>query len=305
MRRIIVTLFGLIFIAQTFAAAPADPNPQSDKSPADAETEDERESRKLLNSINWKRGPAEADVGSYAKVKVPEGYWFTAGDGTRKLMEAYGNLTTGNELGFLSPTNLEWFVIFKFSDVGYVKDDDKDKLDAEKLLGTIKKGTEEGNKRRAKMGVPPMKIIGWETPPKYNEETHNLEWAIRGESDGHAVVNYNTRLLGREGVMEAKLVIDPEKLKETLPTFQGLLADYHYKSGHTYAEFKQGDKLAKYGLAALVTGGAAAVAMKTGLLGSLILFFKKGVKFIIFAVVAVVAWIKRLVLGKGRDQVSS
>jgi len=136
MRRIIVTLFGLIFIAQTFAAAPADPNPQSDKSPADAETEDERESRKLLNSINWKRGPAEADVGSYAKVKVPEGYWFTAGDGTRKLMEAYGNLTTGNELGFLSPTNLEWFVIFKFSDVGYVKDDDKDKLDAEKLLET-------------------------------------------------------------------------------------------------------------------------------------------------------------------------
>jgi uncharacterized membrane-anchored protein len=304
MRRIIATLFGLVFIAQTFAAALADPKPQDDKSATAAESEDS-ETRKFLSSLNWKRGPAEADVGSYAKIKIPEGYWFTAAEGTRKLMQAYGNLTTGNEIGLLSPTNLEWFVIFRFSDVGYVKDDDKNKLDAEKLLGTIKRGTEEGNKRRAKMGVAPMKIVGWEAPPKYNEETHNLEWAIRGESDGHAVVNYNTRLLGREGVMEAKLVIDPEKLQDTLPTFQRLLADYHYKTGHTYAEYKQGDKLAKYGLAALVTGGAAAVAMKTGLLGSLILFFKKGAKLVIVAIVAVVAWIKRLVLGKGRDQVSS
>ena len=200
---------------------------------------------------------------------------------------------------------MEWFVVFEFSDVGYVKDDDKDKLDPEKLLGVIKRGTEEGNKRRVKMGAAPMKIVGWEVPPKYNEATHNLEWAIRGESDGHAIVNYNTRLLGREGVMEAALVIDPEKLQETLPTFQSLLTGYTYKTGHTYAEYRQGDKLAKYGLAALVTGGAAAVAMKTGLLSSLILFFKKGAKLIIVAVVAVIAAIKRLVLGKGRDEMTS
>jgi uncharacterized membrane-anchored protein len=300
MRRIIASLFGLVFVAQIFAAAPAEPTPDQT-----AAAEEDRESQKLLKSINWKRGPAEADIGTSAKIKVPEGYMFTGGDGTRKLLEAMGNPTNGDELGFLSPTNLQWFVVFEFSDVGFVKDDDKDKLDPQKLLSTIKRGTEQGNKLRAKMGSAPMTIVGWEVSPKYNEQTHNLEWAIRAESEGHPVVNYNTRLLGREGVMEAALVIKPEKLKETLPMFQELLTGYTYKTGHTYAEYKKGDKLAKYGLAALITGGAAAVAVKTGMLSGLILLLKKGAKAVVVAVVALVAWIKRLVLGKGRQDVSN
>jgi len=302
MHRIIACFLSLLFVAPTFAA-PADATPKPDEQNADAQ--EESETRSLLKKIQWKRGPADAEVGKYAKINVPEGFMFTGGDGTRKLLEAMGNPTNGSELGFLSPTNLQWFVVFEFSDVGYVKDDDKDKLDPQKLLATIKRGTEMGNKRREKMGAAPMTIIGWETPPKYNEQTHNLEWAIRAESEGHPVVNYNTRLLGRDGVMEAALVIKPEKLEETLPTFQDLLSGYSYKGGHTYAEYKQGDKLAKYGLAALITGGAAAVAMKTGLLSAIILFFKKGIKLVVVAVVAVVAWIKRLVLGKGRQDVSS
>jgi uncharacterized membrane-anchored protein len=298
MHRIIAGLFGLMFIAQSFAAAPADPKPEN-------ETAEQKEEREFLKSIAWQKGPTEANVGELAKVKVPEGFMFTAGEGTRKLLEAMGNPTHGNELGFLSPTNMKWFVVFEFSDTGYVKDDDKDKLDPQKLLTVIKRGTEEGNKRRAKLGSAPMKIIGWEVPPKYNDQTKNLEWAIRAESEGKPVVNYNTRLLGREGVMEAALVIDPEKMQETLPTFQTLLSGYKYKSGHTYAEYKQGDKLAKYGLAALITGGAAAVAVKTGLMATIIMFFKKGAKLIVVAVVAVGAFIKKLVMGRGRNEMTS
>jgi uncharacterized membrane-anchored protein len=299
MRRIFATLFGLALIAQfSFAAAPADPKPSTS-------SDEDSDARTLLKSINWQRGPIDADVGSQAKVKVPAGFMFTAGEGTRKLLEAMGNPTHGNELGFLSPTNLQWFVVFEWADTGYVKDDDKDKLDPQALLSSIKRGTELGNKRRAKMGVAPMTIVGWEVPPTYNAQTHNLEWAIRGESEGHPVINYNTRLLGREGVMEAALVIKPERLQEALPVFQGLLGGYSYKSGHTYAEYRNGDKLAKYGLAALITGGAAAVAMKTGLLSAIILLIKKGAKAVIVAVVAFVAWIKRLVLGKGRQDASS
>jgi uncharacterized membrane-anchored protein len=298
MRRIFRTLFGLALIAQCFAAAPTDQKPTSSN-------DEDGEARSLFKSINWQRGPADADVGTYAKVKVPAGFMFTTGDGTRKLLEAMGNPTHGNELGFLAPTNLQWFVVFEWSDVGYVKDDDKDKLDPQALLSTIKRGTELGNKRREKMGAAPLTVVGWEVPPTYNAATHNLEWAIRAESEGKPVINYNTRLLGREGVMEAALVIKPERLQEALPMFQGLLSGYNYKGGHTYAEYKKGDKLAKYGLAALITGGAAAVAMKTGLLSAIILLIKKGAKLIVVAVVAVVAWIKRLVLGKGRDEAST
>ena len=252
----------------------------------------------LLDKINWTKGPAKAELKSLAEVQVPEGFMFTGAKGTQKLLEAMGNPTSGSELGFLAPTSLVWFVVFEFADVGFVKDDDKDKLDADKLLKSIKEGTEAANKYREKMGAAPLHITGWEIPPRYNEQTHNLEWAIRGESEGSPVINYNTRLLGRKGVMEVNLVIDPEKLNTAMPAYQALLTDYSYKQGERYAEYRSGDKLAKYGLAALITGGAAAVAVKTGLLASLILFFKKAAKLVVIAVLAVFAWLRKLITGR-------
>ena len=254
-------------------------------------------SESLLKRLNWIKGPARADLKSLAEIQVPEGFVFTGAKETRQLLEAMGNPTSGSELGFLAPTSLAWFVVFEFSDVGYVKDDDKDKLNADKLLKSIKAGTEQANQFREKMGAAPLHITGWEIPPHYNEQTHNLEWAIRAESEGHPVINYNTRLLGRKGVMEVNLVIDPEKLNTAMPAYQTVLKDYSYKAGERYAEYHQGDKLAKYGLAALITGGAAAVAVKTGLFASLIVLFKKGWKLVVLAVAAVVAWFKRLITG--------
>src|SRR5215212_8558451 len=56
MQRFLASLFGLVFLAQTFAAAPA-------PKPADTAADDaaeERESQKFLKSIQWTRGPAEA-----------------------------------------------------------------------------------------------------------------------------------------------------------------------------------------------------------------------------------------------------
>ncbi|TAL07161.1 MAG: DUF2167 domain-containing protein, partial [Verrucomicrobia bacterium] len=210
-------------------------------------------------------GPATAKLGSVAEIKVPVGYIFTDGKTLRKLLEAGGNPVSGNELGSLEPTNGEWSVMFRFEDVGYVKDEDKDKLDADKLLQNYKDGTEAGNKVREKAGRPPIHVVGWEQPPRYNETTHNLEWAIRGECQGRDILNYDTRLLGRKGVMKVILIVDPKELPQTLPTFKTLMAGYNFDTGQSYAEYRPGDKVAKYGLAALVAGGAAVGAAKLGL----------------------------------------
>lgn len=255
----------------------------------------------LMSRINWLKGPAKAELREFAEIQVPEGYMMTGAKGTREILEAMGNPSGQSELGFFAPTNLSWFVVFSFEDSGYVKDDDKDKLDADKILKTIRSGTEQSNEYRKERGIPPLNIVGWEYPPKYDETTHNLEWAIRAESEGEPILNYNVRILGRRGVMEANLVIEPAKLGATLPIFRDLLKGYSYKAGQTYAEYRDGDKLAQYGLAALITGGAAAVALKTGLFGTILLFFKKAYKLVVAAVVAVVVGIKRLVLGKPRQ----
>jgi len=244
--------------------------------------------------LNVLHGPAKAQLESIAQIDVPSGYAFLDGKGTRAIMKASGEPTSGNELGFLRPTNAHWSVLFEFADIGYVKDDDKDKLDADKLLASIKRGTEEANKERVRAGYAPLEIVGWEVPPKYDAVTHNLEWAIRATSEGRPILNYNTRLLGRKGVMEVVLIIEPDALQETLPTFRELLAGYSFQSGNKYAEYRQGDKVAKYGLAALVVGGAAVGAAKLGLFTALLVFLKKGWKLVVVALAAVAAFLKKI-----------
>jgi uncharacterized membrane-anchored protein len=250
--------------------------------------------------IKWTKGPAKADIGSIAEMDLKEGYVFTDGDGARLLLESMGNLTSGSELGFLAPASLDWFAIFRFAEEGYVKDDDKDKLDADKLLKSLKAGTEEANKERKRRGFPSLTLTGWEQTPAYDLETHNLGWAIRGESEGTPIVNYNTRILGRKGVMSVNLVVAPDKLAATLPEFKTLLGNYNYKAGERYAEYRQGDKLAKYGLTALVLGGAAVGAAKLGLFAWLAVFIKKAWKLVVLAVVGVGAFVKRVLFGRDK-----
>jgi uncharacterized membrane-anchored protein len=272
--------------------------------PLPAAEEPAQDAAAFLSQFNWLKGPGTAKMTPVAQIKVPNGFQFTDGEQTRALLKAMGNLTSGTELGFLAPTSLTWFVVFRFSEEGYVKDDEKDKLDATTMLKTIQRGTEYGNRERRRRGYPEMRIVGWEQQPNYNSQTHNLEWAIRGESEGEQVVNFNTRILGRRGVMEVKLVVDPEQLQATLPEYKQLLSTYTFQPGQRYAEYQPGDRVAKYGLAALVTGGAVAVAAKTGLLGWCVLLFKKAWKLVVLAVVAVVSFFKRIITGRSEPRTS-
>ncbi len=248
--------------------------------------------------FNVLKGPADAQLGTVATQKLPEGYVFIDGNDTRTLLESSGEPTSGNELGMLRATNSEFSVFYEFSETGYIKDDEKDKLDPAKLLASIKKGNDEANKERVRAGSSPLEIVGWEVQPKYDETTHNLEWAIRATSEGRQILNYNTRVLGRSGVMEVVLVVAPDKLTETLPEFRKLLQDFSYKTGQTYAEYRAGDKVAKYGLSALVVGGAAVGAAKLGLFAWVAVLFKKAWKLIVIGVVAVATGIRKLFSGR-------
>jgi uncharacterized membrane-anchored protein len=279
--------------------------PAQAESPEDSEqgkTEDQGsgdgEAVKVLKSVNWTVGPGKATVGNQAEVHIPEGTRFTGGDGTRKMLELMHNPTDGSELGLLTNDTLEWFVIFEFEDIGYVKDADKEKLDGNELLAALRKGNEAGNEERKRRGWSLISIDGWHTPPFYNKETNNLEWCIRGSSEGHEIVNYNTRILGRAGVMSANLLVAPEALDATLATIKGILKGFSYIQGQKYSEWKSGDKIAKYGLSALVVGGAVGLAAKMGFLAKIAASLGKLWKVIILGLAGGLAALKGLIFGK-------
>ena len=237
---------------------------QSRKRPSPSPSPVDQFSWEDFEGVSWQKGPSLGSLGMNAQVKVPEGWLFAGAADTRTIMEANHNPLTGKEMGFVAPAGEDWFAVFEYDDSGYVKDDEKDSLDANALLSSIREGTEAGNKERVKRGWPTMTILGWETPPRYNEMTHNLEWAIRATSEGSPVINHNTRLLGRGGVMEVTLVTDPTTLTQTLPKFKTMLQGFEFRQGHKYAEFRAGDRTAAYGLTGLIVGGGTAALVKTG-----------------------------------------
>ncbi len=218
-----------------------------------------------LQKLAWQRGPAEGAIGAQAKIRIPEGYAFLDDKGARRFLELMGSPPRDHHY-LVSPANLDWFAVFSFDPVGYVKDDGK--IDADQLLATLKQGDGPANEERGRLGMAPIHTDGWQVPPHYDAAARRLAWGMRLRDDkGGLRVNYTSRLLGRNGVMRAVLVSSPQSLAQDVLELNRLLAGYEFAAGEKYGEFKPGDRVAEYGLAGLVAGGAAAA--KAGLFESL------------------------------------
>ena len=246
--------------------------------------------------IEWQPGPTRGALGKLAALDVPAGFLFGDAKNAQRLLELNQNLVSGEELGVVSPEGDapedSWFVFFEFDDAGYVSDEEKGELDADALMETLREGNAAGNEERERRGWERLELVGWAKEPFYDPKTNNLTWATKLRSPSGETVNWSTRLLGRRGYMNVDLVIQPDQLASALPRFESLLEGFSYVEGQRYAEFRAGDKVAEYGLTALVAGGAGALAAKTGLLA-------KFWKLIVGAVIAVGAFAKKL-FGRGR-----
>jgi uncharacterized membrane-anchored protein len=250
------------------------------------------------DAVKWQEGPSTGDLGGVAQLQVPSGYQFAGADDTRTILTAMHDSISGEEVGLIAPENKgsSWFSTFEFDKSGYVPDDEKGSLDADAILKSLKDGQVADNKDRQAKGWSTLTVLDWVQKPQYNGLTHNLEWSfqLQDDSTGNISINYNTRYLGREGVMEVTLAVDQAGYNQAVQSFQNVLSGFSYNQGHTYSEFRAGDKKAEYGLTALIVGGAAAVATKAGLfkwLGASIVAFWK---LIIAGFVAIGAWFKKL-----------
>lgn len=250
--------------------------------------------------IKWLIGPNTVTLGNnIGQLTYGEDYIFTDGKGTRKAMERIGNPPTNREVGMIIPkkSGVNWFVIFEYFNSGYIRDDDKNNINADALLKSMQKGTEKSNKFREKRGIPPIHLTGWYSEPYYDSLTNNLTWAtlIASEDDeqGNEGVNHNIRLLGRYGYMSVVLVADRSSFASFKPEIDRLVSNFSFKKGKSYAEYVKGDKVAKYGLTALIAGGAGAVAAKAGIFKMLAKF----AKVIIIAVIGFFAAIRNRIKG--------
>ncbi len=228
------------------------------------------EKMEILSRINWVEGPTEARLGSVATLAVPEGHIFIDGGDANALAQMNGNPRNDQSLGMLFPDDESWQVTFSYSPDGYVSEDEADDLDADAILESLTAGNDQANEYRRSHGGVVVDVVGWDTKPYYNAQAKQLIWAVRARSMGQDSINYNTRVLGRGGVLSANLVAAPEDLVEAKQEWSGVMSGMAFNAGQRHADFKEGDKLAEYGLTGLIVGGGLALAAKTGLLGKLL-----------------------------------
>jgi uncharacterized membrane-anchored protein len=251
------------------------------------------------------RGPGAVTLRDQGTMQLPDGYAYIPVKEASRIMETMGNQVDSRFVGLIVPlSDASWFVTVDYEESGYIKDDDAKSWDAKELLESLKAGTEAGNARRASMGIPAMEVTKWIEPPAYDSTSQRLVWSIemrnKDTPDPDPTVNYNTYVLGREGYFALDLVTTVATINTDKLAAKELLAATAFNEGKRYADFDAStDKVAAYGLAALVGGLAA---KKLGLLAVVVAFLAKFAK-VIFLVVAAggAAFVKFFKRGKSSE----
>jgi uncharacterized membrane-anchored protein len=246
-----------------------------------------------IDKLKWQFGPATQSIDGKATLKIPEKHGFLNKEETKKYSDLAQNPSAGVDSLFISNF---WEAYFHFESVGYVKDDET--IDADEVFKRYKEGTRIGNEERRKKGWGTIEIDSWYLKPHYDSEKRLLEWAFLAtqSSDNTQIINYHTRVLGRTGVMKITLVTSPENINKAIADFKEKLNGFEFDSGEKYTEFKQGDKVAEYGLAALILGGAAAVATKKGFWAVLAGLFAGFWKIIFIPIILFFSKIKEMIV---------
>ncbi|MGN6228197.1 MAG: DUF2167 domain-containing protein [Dyella sp.] len=242
---------------------------------------------------------------AHAHLALKPGYGFlNARDAQRVLSELWDNPPDKDVLGMILPSDDphvlldedSWAVVVTYVDDGYVSDADAAGIDYDKMLRDMQESAHDENAERRKQGFPEVELAGWAEPPHYDEASHKLYWArdlifSHDGRSGHSL-NYDIRVLGRQGYLSLNAVAPIDQLAQVKADMPQVLAMTDFDAGQRYTDFdKSTDKLAAYGIGALVAGGIAAKAGLFAKLGVMLLALKK---FIVLGIAAVAGLFKKL-----------
>jgi uncharacterized membrane-anchored protein len=225
---------------------------------------------------------------------------------TEKLLVAWGNQPGNDTQGAIVPTEVDplsgegWAVIVTYEEDGHIDDSDAKDIDYDDMLKDMKEGTEDNNKARKEAGYEAVHLIGWAEKPHYDPASRKLYWAkeLKFEGAEANTLNYDVRVLGREGVLSMNAVASIGQLGRIRSDMKPLIEVAEFNQGYRYADFNsKTDRMAEYGLGALIAGGVAAKLGLFAKLGALLLAFKK---LIIVGLVAIGGFVAKL-FGKKKD----
>lgn len=265
--------------------------------PADA---GQQTTEQFLASLTKQHGNIKLPGGIASLDLSNEFYYLNPKDTEKLLTEGWGNPPGFTTLGMIVPSSVSplaaegWGVIISYNNDGHISDEDAAKIDYNDLLKQMQGEDEEDNKQRKEQGYGAINLVGWAEQPRYDEQSHKMYWAreLKAEEADQSTLNYSIRVLGREGVLELNAVASMADLQTIKREVPKVLAFTNFTEGNRYADYNEStDKLASYGLAALVAGG---IASKAGLFAKLGIMLLAAKKFIVIGLLGLGVLVRKL-----------
>lgn len=258
----------------------------------------------LLKSLKRETGTIPIQAAK-ADLVLGDQYYFVGPEQARTiLVDIWRNppAAANGVLGMVFPKGKSfvddtWSAVITFEDTGYVSDDDAKTIDYNAMLEEMRRGDEAQAESVRAQGYPAGILQRWAQPPTYDAGKHSLVWArdIKFDDMPEDSLNYDIRLLGRQGVLSMNILASMSQLDEVREAAKTFAAVGTFRTGARYADYNPStDKKAEYGLAGLVAAGAgAAVAKKVGLLALLAKFGK----FLVIGAIALFAMFRNAIGG--------
>ncbi|GAA4324395.1 DUF2167 domain-containing protein [Flaviaesturariibacter amylovorans] len=257
----------------------------------------------IEKSLHYKTGTVV--VGSnLATLNLPAGFKFLDSTEARLIIEdIWGNPKGQKALGLIVPANTgavlaDYAFVVEYEAMGFVKDDDADKINYDDLLIELKKDAVAGNEERKRLGMESMDLVGWAAKPYYNKEQKILYWAKEFKVEGKEenTLNYDIRVLGRRGVLVLQAVSGMSQIDSVNKQIPSIIAMAQFNQGERYADFdSKTDDIAAWTIGGLVAGKVLA---KAGFFAVIMKFLK----FIIAGVVLAGGAIFRFFTGRKKQE---
>ncbi|NVJ58776.1 MAG: DUF2167 domain-containing protein [Gammaproteobacteria bacterium] len=303
----------LIFITVQSSQLLAQEQNESDNSAVEQEyTEEEKAYIEWANGVMERLEPQTGLVqlpNGKTEIQVQEGFvYFNPEQAEIILSEVWGNPPGQMTEGLLMPDHYTpfdsdaWAVTVEYENDGHVSDEDASEIDYSDLLESMQDDTRAANSQRQQMGYPAIELVRWASAPYYDANTHKLHWAkeLKFEESEENTLNYNVRVLGREGVLVLNFIAGMNQLPEIQNKIESVMGMANFKTGQTYDDFDSSvDKVAAYGIGALVAGK---VLSKAGFFAAALIFLKKFWFIFAIAIAGVFQFVKGRFSSKEANQ---
>lgn len=303
-------LAGLLFAVTAVKAAPMEDSTKI----YEEQLKDLMNAANFMDSVNnalkYETGLIKLP-GDKAEIKVPAGFKFLNKQQSQfVLTKVWGNPpgSAENALGMIFPehtnpySDSSFAFVVEFEEIGYVKDDDAEKIDYDDMLASLQKEEKAANEERVKQGYPSIHVVGWAQKPYYDKKNKVLHWAKElqfSDNDGDHTLNYEIRILGRHGVLSLNAVCTMQELPLVKANIDKVLHMASFTDGNTYFDFDpKMDNVATWTIGGLVAGKVLA---KAGFFAIILKYLGVFWKFILLGLAAFAGFFKKLFIRKKKE----